>query len=99
MFLGVWICLSVDMASNTSYCSIRKSGFRYPAPRYTTACNTMYAAYAFALVEWILFTISFCYVSSIIIRELPSLPPIVEKDEIPRASKQSNGPGQVTEAV
>ena len=53
----------------------------------------MYAAYAFALVEWILFTISFCYVASILIRELPPLPQIVEEDKEPSAS------GQVAEAV
>jgi hypothetical protein len=91
MFLAAWMCLSVDIASDTSYCSVRESGHHYPGPRYKTPCNTMYAAYAFALVEWMLFTVSLAYVVSSMIQRLPSLPPIVEKDEAPNIEAAMQG--------
>jgi len=55
----------------------------------------MYAAYAFALAEWVLFTVSFCYVALVIIRRLPSLPPIVEKEEDERAGETNVAPQTV----
>lgn len=46
------------MSCDTMYCA-RVNGGGY---KYTKECNTFYAAYAFALVQWVIFTWSLVYV-------------------------------------
>ena len=53
MFLAVWIALAQQISSSTSFCSTPGGGNLTTAP-----CNTIYAALAFAIVCWLLFSIS-----------------------------------------
>jgi hypothetical protein len=63
--LAIWITLSVEMSYDTMYCS-RVSGGGYKS---TKECNTFYAAYAFALAQWVVLTWSLGYVMHRIHRE------------------------------
>lgn len=54
MFLAVWIALAQQISSDNSYCTAPDGGHLHTKP-----CNTIYSACALAVVNWILFTISF----------------------------------------
>lgn len=53
MFIAVWIALAVNIGSKSNYCSvsIEKGGHSGSVP-----CQTIYAALAFAILGWLLFT-------------------------------------------
>jgi hypothetical protein len=52
LFFAVWVALAVNISSETSYCSVSPGGGHSTS----TPCQTIYAAFAFAIVAWILFT-------------------------------------------
>ena len=55
LLLAVWIALANNFACNTSYCRVS-----YGGPRsFIKPCKTIYAAFAFVIVEWLLFTVTF----------------------------------------
>lgn len=56
MFLAVWIALSVNIGQD-SYCSGPLGGHLH-----TRWCNSIYSALAFAIIDWILFTVTFVFV-------------------------------------
>ena len=53
MFLAVWIAISANIGKHQE-CVAPSGGHDHSRP-----CNTAYTALAFAIVDWILFTISF----------------------------------------
>lgn len=53
MFLAVWITLAIEISSDTSYCNPRGYGHLH-----TRGCNTLYSAFALAIVVWLLYTLS-----------------------------------------
>jgi len=52
------------MSGDTMHCAKNGGGYKY-----TKECNTFYAAYAFALAQWVIFTGSLGYVMHKIHRE------------------------------
>ena len=55
MFLAVWIALAENISCNTSYCRVT-----YQGPRsFIKPCQTIYAAFAFAIFAWLLYCWSF----------------------------------------
>jgi hypothetical protein len=57
MFLAVWIALSVNIGKHQECAATLDSGHSHSRP-----CNTAYTAIAFAIVDWILFTVTFVMV-------------------------------------
>jgi hypothetical protein len=53
LFLAVWIALSVDIGKHQE-CVVDSNGHSHSRP-----CDTAYTAIAFAIVDWILFTVTF----------------------------------------
>jgi hypothetical protein len=53
LFLAVWIALSVNIGRK-DWCVADDGSHDHSRP-----CNTIYSALAFAIVEWILFTMTF----------------------------------------
>jgi hypothetical protein len=52
MFLAVWIALAANISSDTSYCGAGSGD----GQNTSTPCQTIYAAFAFAIAGWIFFT-------------------------------------------
>ena len=53
MFLAIWIALSANIGKHQE-CVAPNGGHSHSRP-----CNTIYTAIAFAILDWILFTITF----------------------------------------
>jgi hypothetical protein len=53
LFLAIWIALSVNIGRNDQ-CVAPDGGHDHSRP-----CNTIYTALAFAIVDWLLFTVTF----------------------------------------
>ena len=56
LFLAIWIALSVNIGRNDQ-CTAPDGGHSH-----SRECNTIYTALAFAIVEWLLFTVTFFFV-------------------------------------
>jgi len=54
MFFAIWIALSVNIGKHDECAAFFNSGHSHSRP-----CNTIYTALAFAILDWILFTITF----------------------------------------
>ena len=52
MFFAVWIALAVNISSKTSYCRVSPGGEHSDS----TPCQTIYAAFAFAIAGWVFLT-------------------------------------------
>ena len=76
MFLAVWIALAINISSTTSYCSIGPGGGHSDS----TPCQTIYAAFAFAIVGWLFFTHTLTSTTQ----------EILDKNEQRRDEKQAN---------
>ena len=59
MFLAVWIALAEQVSCDTARCAAPGGGHLHTKP-----CSAVYAALAFAVMEWILFTVSFIMVAN-----------------------------------
>ena len=53
LFLAVWIALSVNIGRHTQ-CATSSGGHDHSRP-----CNTIYTALAFAIADWLLFSVTF----------------------------------------
>jgi hypothetical protein len=53
MFFAVWIALAVNIGQNTQ-CVAPSGGHSH-----SRECNTIYTALAFAIIDWLLFSITF----------------------------------------
>lgn len=53
MFLAVWISISVNIGRHTQ-CATPSNGHDHSRP-----CDTIYTALAFAIVDWLLFSVTF----------------------------------------
>jgi hypothetical protein len=56
LFLAIWISLSVNIGRDDQ-CTAPDGGHLH-----TKECNTIYTALAFAIVDWLLFTVTFLFV-------------------------------------
>ena len=65
LFLAVWIALADNISCNTSYCRVTYRGSR----SFIRPCQTIYAAFAFAIVEWLLFLATFAGAIRGVVRE------------------------------
>src|SRR5947207_13918002 len=54
LFLAIWIVLAEQISCDSSFCSLPGGGHSTIDP-----CNTIYAALAFAVTGWVMFTVSF----------------------------------------
>jgi len=59
MFLAAWIALAEQISCDTAQCAAPGGGHLHIRP-----CDSIYAAFAFAIVEWILFTTSLVLVTN-----------------------------------
>lgn len=64
LFFAVWIALAVNIGRDDQFCRDVDGSHSH-----TKECDTIYTAFAFAIADWILFTVTFFFVAKAVMKK------------------------------